>query len=325
MTEKIKKIKDRIYEFDFSNTELVDGSELAEVNGVSDFVMAFRRRDLDKGVIVTPSGYRNGLVYKSSNDGEIYNNPNWIPDVINFAFNIFGLKKGRFYKLTVIGRDTGSNNIITDDRSLRVTNEDKELLMDFDLHNVDENTEYHAIFRTLDNESNLFFSIGKIVVSNIIIEEVEIIGDDVQETEIIPENVFEKGKLQLAAYGIFTTQPNTDTDYKGRYIPMLRYSGKGINLYFDKNTNQYILERDNIEDILGEAFTNLNYIIDFNFNKVVNKDLFTDYNIVDVNTDLSPNTLKQGYLVFEFTDADNNSVLYTNKDGRMVILIHKLY
>jgi hypothetical protein len=325
MTEKIKKIRDRIYEFDFSNTELIDGNELAEINGVSDFVMAFRKRNLNKGIIITPSGYKNGLVYKSSNGGEVYNSPNWIPDIINFALNIFGVKKGKFYKLTVIARDTGPNNIITNDRSLKVTNEYKELLMDYDLHSVDTNTEYHAIFRTLDNETNLFFSIGKIFVNNIIIEEIEIIDDEIKEQNIISENIFETGKLQLAAYGIFTTQPNTDTEYKGRYIPMIRYSGKGINLYFDKNTNQYILERDNIEDILGESFTNLNYIIDFNFNKVVNKNLFSQYNIIEVTTDLSPNTLKQGYIVFEFADAHDHPVIYTNKDGRMVILIYKLF
>ena len=324
MTEKIRKIKDMIYRFDFTNTELINGNEIAEVNGVSEFVMEFRRRDLDKGVIVTPSGYRNGFVYKSSNGGEIYNNPNWIPDVINFAFNIFGLKRGAFYKLTVIGRDTGSNNIITDDRTLRVTNEDKELLMDYNLKNVDNNTEYHAIFRTLDNESNLFFAVGKIFINNIIIEEVEIISED-EEKIAEPESQFEPGKLQLAAYGIFTTQPHNDEEYKGRYVPMLRYSGKGINLYFDKNTSRYVVERDNIEDILGESFTNLRYLVDFNFNKVVNKDLFSQYTIVDVSTDLSPNTLKQGYIVFEFSDAHDKPVIYTNKDGRMVILIYKLF
>ena len=124
---------------------------------------------------------------------------------------------------------------------------------------------------------------------------------------------------------MFTTQPNTDTEYKGRYLPMLRYSGKGINLYFDTNTDQYVIERDNVEDILGESFTNINYIVDFNFNKVINKGLFSQYNIVDVNNTPSPNTLKQGYIVFEFSDQDDNPVVYKNKDGRMVILIYKLF
>jgi hypothetical protein len=324
MAERIKKINRRIYEFNFSNTELVDGNELVVENNISEFVMNFKKRDLDHGIIVTPSGYTSGLVYKSSNGGEVYNNPSWIPDIINFALNIYGLKKGAFYKLTVIGRDTGSNTIITNDRTIRVTNEEKELLIDQDLKNVDKNSEFQAIFRSFDNETNLFFSIGKVFINNIIVDEIELFTDD---DEVLEDSavVIEEGKLQLAAYGIFTTQPNTDHEYKGRYIPMLRYTGRGINLYFDRNNNQYILERDNVEDTLGESFTNLNYIIDFNFNKVVNKQLFTDYNIVEVNTDLSPNTLKQGYLVFEFTDAHDTPVIYTNKDGRITVLIYRLY
>lgn len=324
MINKIKKINRTIYEFDFSKTELLDGVELVVQNNVSEFVTNFKKRDLDQGIIVTPSGYTSGLVYKSSNNGEVYSNPNWIPDVINFAFNIYGLKKGGFYKLTVTARDTGHNVIITNDRTIKVTNEDKELLLDENLKGVEENTEYQTIFRSFDNETNLFFSIGKVVINNIKVEEIELfVGEENKGDH--PDSTIQEGKLQLAAYGIFNTQSAITDDYKGRYVPMTRYTGTGINLYFDKNTNRYILERDNVEDTLGESFTNLNFIIDFNFNKVVNKDLFTDYNIVEVSTDLSPNTLQQGYLVFEFTDADNNPVKYTNSDGRIAVLIRKLY
>ena len=46
---------------------------------------------------------------------------------------------------------------------------------------------------------------------------------------------------------------------------------KGISLFFDTLTSQYIVERDNSNDTIGEPFTNINYLIDFNFNKVVNK------------------------------------------------------
>jgi hypothetical protein len=326
MEDKIKKIKDRIYEIDFSTAALISGEELIVRNNVSEFVMALRKRDLDKGIIVTPAGYRSGLVYKSTNGGELYNHPSWIPDIISFSLNIFGLKKGHFYKITVIGRDTGTNSVITNDRSLRVSTEDKELLIDADLRGMtDNNREFYGIFRTPDNEANLFFSIGKIYLTNIIIDEIEILTDESDDEEETIKGTIEDGKLQLVSYGIFTTQPVNNTDYKGRYVQMTRYTGRGINLYFDKNTNQYILERDNANDILGEAFTNLNYIVDFNFNKVPNKGLFSQYNICEVSTDISPNTLKQGFLKFEFADSDDRPVLYTNTDGRMAILIYKIF
>jgi len=324
MLDKIKKIKDRIYEFDFSNSELMDGNEIIATETVSEFVMAFRKRDLDKGIIVTPSGYSKGLVYKSSNDGEFYNNPAWIPDVVSFAFNIYGLKKGQFYKLTVVGRDTGNNTVITTDRKLSVSNEDKELLLDHSLKGVKENTEYHAIFRSNDNETNLLFKIGKIFINNIIIDEVDLISEEHAEVDLNPSE-FGDGKLRLAAYGVFTTESIADNEYKGRYLPMTRYSGKGVNMYFDRVANQYVLERDNIEDILEESFTNINYALDINLNKVVNKGFFSQYNICEVSAELSPNTLKQGFIKFEFVDDSGKNVKYSNSNSRILIMIYKLF
>ena len=84
--------------------------------------------DMDKGIIVTPQGYSNGLFYRASNGGEIYSSPKYMPDIVTFNLNVFGLKKGSFYKLTVIGRDTGPTTFITDDRNVIVTNQENELL-----------------------------------------------------------------------------------------------------------------------------------------------------------------------------------------------------
>jgi len=323
--ERIKKVKDLIYKFDFSKTELLDGNEIIVKNGVSEFVMNFKKRDLDKGVIVTPSGYTNGLVYKATNGGEIYNNPNWIPDLVKFAFNIYGLKKGSFYRLTVKSRDTGSSFLVTTDRKLTVTNEERELLLDVDVKNVNENKEFYTIFRTNDNETNLFFTIGKIFINDVIIEEVEIISEETVADIPDADVVIGEGKLQLAAYGVFTTEPMVTAEYKGRYIQMSIYTGKGINLYFDRNQNQYIIERDNREDILNESFTNINYIVDINLNKVVNKGYFSQYNICNVNPEVSPNTLKSGYITFEFIDDHGTPVIYKEKNGRLTILIYRLF
>jgi hypothetical protein len=324
MLEKIKKVKDRIYEFDFSHSELSDGNEIIATDTTSEFVMTFRKRDLDRGVIVTPSGYTKGLVYKSSN-GEFYNNPSWIPDIVTFALNVYGLKKGHFYKLTVISRDTGNNTVITTDRRLMVTNEDKELLMDENVKGFKDPTEFHAIFRSIDNETNLLFRIGKIFISNIIIDEIELITDEVEETTETAISEFGDGKIRLAAFGVFTTESTVGETYKGRYLPMTRYSGKGISLYLDSSTNQYIIERDNVEDTLGESFTNINYSVEFNFNKVVNKGLFSQYNICEVNPEISPNTLKQGYIKFEFVDSQGKTVKYQGSNNRILIMVYKLF
>lgn len=323
MLDKIKKVKDKIYEFDLKDSEILDGNEIIVRNNISEFVMTFRKRDLDKGIIVTPSGYNGkGLVYKTSNGGEFYNHPEWIPDIVSFAFNVYGLKKGSFYKITVVSRDTGTNTVITNDRRVIITNEEKELILDANVKGEYESREYYGLFRTSDNETNLLFSIGKVYISNIVIEEVEVINEEkVDEEESLSE--YGDGKLQLAAYGIFTTESSISSS-QGRYVPMNKMTGKGINLYLDKNTNEYVLERDNAEDSLSESFTNANYIVDFNFNKVVNKGNFHHYNITDVNIDLSPNTLKQGYIRFEFVDNGGKNVKFTNKNSRLAILVYRL-
>jgi hypothetical protein len=325
MIEKIKKVNERIYEFDFSKSELVDGNEIIASETTSEFVMTFRKRDLDKGIIVTPSGYKKGLVYKSSNGGEFYNNPSWIPDIVNFSLNVYGLKKGNFYKLTVTGRDTGGNTVITNDRSLAVSNEEKELLIDERLNGVRENREYHSIFRSVDNETSLLFRIGKIYINNITIDEIELVSDEPAETTEPLEAEIHEGKMKLVSYGIFTTEPTVDDTYKGRYMPMTKYSGKGMVLHFDRVENQYVLERDNSEDTIGESFTNINYSVDINLNKVVNKGHFSHYNICEVSPEASPSTLKQGFLRFEFVDAAGKPVQYSGSNSRILITISKIF
>lgn len=325
MTEKIKKVNERIYEFDFKNSELVDGNEIIATETTSEFVMTFRKRDLDRGVIVTPSGYKKGLVYKSSNGGEFYNNPSWIPDIVTFSLNVYGLKKGHFYKLTVIGRDTGGNTVITSDRSLAVSNEEKELLIDERLNGVRENREYHSIFRSIDNEASLLFRIGKIYINNIIIDEIELVSEEQQDPEEPLEAEIHDGKLRVVSYGVFTTEPTVDDTYKGRYMPMTRYSGKGIALYFDRVESQYVLERDNSEDSIGESFTNVNYTVDINLNKVVNKGHFSRYNICEVSPEASPNTLRQGFIRFEFVDEAGKPVAYSGRNSRIFISINRIF
>ena len=327
MKNFIKRIVDRIYEFDFSNSELYDGREIIIQNGVSEFSTNFRKMDMDKGIIVTPQGYTNGLFYKSSNGGEIYSSPKYMPDIVTFNLNVFGLKKGSFYKLTVVGRDTGSTTFITNDRTVIVTNQENELLLSDSFAGVEMNKELVTVFRSTSNETNLFFRIGKVFINNIILEEIEMIKDfDDEHIEETPDSEYHEGKIQLVSFGTFSTEPVQNPSlYNGRYLSMVKYAGKGISLFFDTLTSQYIIERDNSNDTIGEPFTNINYLVDFNFNKVVNKGQFSQYNIVELSTELSPNTLKQGSLRFEFVDSDDNPVKYSGKDSRLTILIYKIY
>lgn len=323
----IKKVVKRIYNFDFSKCELEDGNEIISTNKGNEFVNTFIKRDLDNGILVTPSGYTKGLVYKSTNDGEIYNNPRWTPDIITFAFNIFGLKRGAFYRISVIGRNVHEYNRIidiTDDRTLEVSDDDQQLLINEDLNAVFENKTFSGVFRATSNEANLFFRIGKIYISDIIIDEIELMSETEEQEESTLVS-FEEGKSTICAYGIFNTIPALDKpDYKGKYIEMTKLAGKGINLYYDKVSKEYILERDNVEDTLNAPLTNIEFIVDFNFNKVVSFGHFSDYRITEISPEISPNTLKQGYIKFVFVDKNENIVDYTKNEGRLCFIVKKI-
>ena len=98
-----------------------------------------------------------------------------------------------------------------------------------------------------------------------------------------------------------------------------------LNLYYDKTTSEYIIERDNNEDTLNSSLTGIDFIININVNKVVNYKKFSGYRIVEVSPDISPNTLKQGFVKFVFVDKDENVVKFQNDDGRIAITVTKIY
>lgn len=316
----IKKIIKRIYQIDFSNCVVKNKEEFYSEKGVSTFTTTLRKADLDNSIIVTPTGYKNGLFYSTENGGMIYAPTKFTPDITNFTLNLYGLVKGKYYKVTVPAQSSGNLTLITDNRRLSIVTDNEEAVIDVDLTDVNVMTEHIGIFRATSNEVNLLFSLGKVMFSNIIIDEVELVTDEVS-TEIEDDNAADEGKYQLVTYGIYSAKPNISEEFKGRYIALSKFSGKGINLYYDKVSNEYVLERDNACDILGESFNLLQYIVDININKIAN----ASYQITELSIEPSPNTLKQGYLKFCLSDKLGNIILPSTVDGRITILIHKIY
>lgn len=321
----IKKVISKIYSFDFSKCPVIDGNEFIIENGVSEFVTTFKKQDLTNGIVIMPTSYQKGLVYRSTHNGEIVNPASWIPDITSFGLNVVGLKKGAIYRVIVIGRTTGNNTLVTSDRNLVVTTSERECLINADLKDQKENGEFVAYFRANSNELTFGFTIGKIYINNIIIDEVELAADmEVQESD--EPDVLEDGKMQVIAYGVFSVQAVTGENCIGRYIPLTRYAGKGINLYFDKNTTSYILERDNVEDTIADSFTKYCYVVDINTNKLVSKGHFDKLAITEIKNDPSPSTLKQGYLKFELQNAAGKPIVYENSlEGSLYITVSKIY
>ena len=319
----VKKIVQRIYEFDLSNTSLVDGDEILSDDsyGGNEFLNNFTRRDLDHGIVITPRGYRNGLVYKSSNGGEFYNNPAWVPDIVSFGLNLYGLKKGRFYRVTVIGRNVHKYNRITDiteDRHIEVMSQEKERIIYEDLSEKMSNTECEGIFRASSIEENLHISLGKIYISNIIIDEIEILdeGETRQEHEDL---VIETGKATLLGYGVFSCKL---PDFShGVSAELEKLSGKGISVYLNKETKLYTIERDNADDCIGLPLSNISIFYEINDGKCPG----AHHSIADVSEKVSPHTIKPGYISFRMLgDADGKPLLYDNAYARLYIFVNKL-
>ena len=315
----VKKVIQNIYKFDFSKCELNNKKEILVNDSVNEFNQTFRLVDNDKGIVVTPEGYKEGLVYRVDDGGTIASPTTWTPDIIKFSFNILGLKKGAFYRLTIKAKNNRKYNSledVTDDRTIRATTSSNELILEKDLSEDLEYTNVQGLFRAKSNEETIKFKLGKIAINDIIIDEVEILEEvKVEEKPVI--EAFSENKFDIVAYGIFNF--SEDYDSTNRYAEVQKLTGKGINLYFDKNDGLYYLERDNVEDIIKEPFTNVNYLIEINTNKAPK----FNYEITNVETDMSPNTIKQGFIKFKVVE-NGEPTKYISANARVAILIRKI-
>jgi hypothetical protein len=155
---KIKKLIREIYRIDYKKIPLKSDDEfILKNNGVSEFSQYLKKVDLDSGIIVDPTGYRNGIFYSSDNDGELYSSYKFLPEVVSFGLNMIGVKKGYFYRITIIARDTGTNSFITPDRSITVTDDLQQIVLQADLKGYDKNQELVDISE-LTQPTLIFFS-----------------------------------------------------------------------------------------------------------------------------------------------------------------------
>ncbi len=319
---EIKSVIERLYEFNISSSQIEDGNEILATTSTDELLMLLGTRDLSKNLVVTPSGYEKGLVYKTSNSGELYNNPFWDPGIVKFNMNFYGLKPGSVYKITFIARDTGSVDSVTSDRTLQVVSSEKEELIKTDLSGQNDNTQSYKIFRATSSEFHVRISIGKIYLNNIILEEVELIED--AEVSFGPdENLtyIGEGKMSLVAYGIFALQySNPDSEFRRKLL--IRYRGRGVIMSHDTVTNTYILERDSVEDVIGASFVSVPFMIDANINKIENASgKFDTFITAEIGQSTSPGSIKDGYMRFAFTKKDS----YVNMIGEKGFIYINIY
>lgn len=315
---KIKNIIRNIYSINYENILLDNNDEfITEDNGISDFAQYMRKNDPDNGILVTFSNYKNGLFYSTKNNGQLYADPSVLPENVTFTMNIVGLKKGYWYKITVSARNAGSNVSITKNRDLIVTNSNEEAIIKEDLTNTSSNEDYTGYFLGNSTEDYLFFNLGKIVIKDIKIDEVEIKNSE----EHIESNILGEGVRSLVSYGIFKMSiPNNG--YTGRYIKLKRLGGYGLELYYDSKNISYILERSNTENIMKESFVLPKYSIEINDTKLLKYNYYRSICTKDINSGLSPNTMKTGYMEFCILNENTRNMKY-DKSGNIYVYIYE--
>ena len=318
----IKKVIQNIYKIYWTKQLVEDKDEYLITKNINEFKSSFRRLDKSTGTLVSFENYSGGIFYSNDDERCIYSSPNMSPEKVSFTINMFGLKRNNFYLITLRAKNTGNNELITNNRDLTVTTDAQELLINEDLRNVREYQNYYGLFKANSNEVNIFLEFGKICISEINIDEVELVAEETEE-EVALETI-QAMSLDVAAYGWFGLKPDIDETFKGKHLYMQKYSALGISLYFNKETNEYVIERDNVNDVLNNSFTSINYLVQINMDKVVHKE-FSNYKITCVSNEPSPNTFKQGYIKFVLVDDSGKVVTPKDIEGKINILIIKLF
>lgn len=318
---EIKKILNRLYEFDLGKCSLGDGTEILS-NGIDDeLTRILRKVDTSAGILVQPSNYKKGLVFLKASR-ELLNNPEWTPAIIKFNLEILGLKKGSYYRVTTIARNYKKYIKlidVTEDRSLQVTTSNNDMLIMADLTNNMSPTELSGIFKAQSAECVLAFKLGKIAIKNIIIEEVELMSENFDEQG--NEVIIDENRTQIVSATVFSTKLENTSLYASKWSPLLRLYGKGLHLYYNRSTMEYLIERDNVDDIINDNLNANHLVITINTTKLQNTG-FMSCRTKYCSSELSPNTLKPGYLMFDFIDAKGQPVEVG--DGRIAIKVEKL-
>ena len=293
---EVKKILREIYSIDYSKITLADGAEfITNKQGFNEFTSYLKLYDINSGIILIPSEYINGLFYNSEDGGSLFAAPSLDPDITKFNFTIMGLKKNAYYRIRVIGKTTGDNFSITDNRKISIVDNSNALILDYDFSNDYEYTNVDRIFCCTNAETVLKFQLGKISIKNIVIDEIEVIDNSVNDTEIQDINgiTLSSGYDKVAAFGYFNIElPTSDL----RYIQIPRLSGYGIVLTYDNVDKVFIIERDNQNETIVEPLTSLKYYLELNDTRL------NDYSRPQIHAEntFSPTTLKQGYYKLKF-------------------------
>jgi hypothetical protein len=294
----IKSVIRKIYSINYKNIKLENNTELIVSKRTNDFhQLLYMNNEITNTHLIPYFDSENkttqtGLFYK---DNTIYNHPIYGEPLISFRLSLTGIKMGSFYRIRFI---VSSVETFVEGASskLYVVLNGKDIVHNKNVPSTETNVDY--IHMSSESVLNIAVTIGKVIIKDIIFEEVEIVeAVEAKKTVVeIPDLV------NLKAYAILKPSMLTDRDKVMSKFPLLR--GIGVNVLYNKQTDLFIVERNKENDVIQENIGFAKYLIDV---RCVNGGYVSKQT---VSESPSPFSGYNGYSTFKLNEGKDETILY---------------
>lgn len=293
----IKSVIKKIYSIDYSNISLEDNTELIISRNTNDFHQLLFMDDDINNIYLIPrfesnlKSVQTGLFYK---ENSFYNHPTYGDPLISFKLTLSGIKQNSMYRIRFVVEkidhylDGVSNKlyVVADGQDVLYNKEIKK----------NETIEYiHASNSTM---LDLAITIGKIIIKDIVVEEVEVF----EKVECTKNNTTIPDLSLLKAYAVFKPKMITIGDKKIEKYPLVR--GIGLNILHDTETDRVIIERNMNNDVLKDNINNFKYFVKVS---VLNGGNISDIRVME---GAAPFGNSNGYYSFNLSKATDNTLVY---------------
>lgn len=294
----IKSVVRKIYSINYNNIKLENNMELIISKKTNDFHQLLYMNNEITNTHMIPyfdnetKSTQTGLFYK---DNTIYNHPVYGEPLISFRLSLTGIKQNSFYRIRFI---VSSIDTYVEGASpkLYVVLNGRDIVYNRDVPNKDTNIDY--IYMSSESVLNIAVTIGKVIIKDIIFEEVEI-----AESVEAKKNIIEIPDLiNLKAYAIFKPSMLTNRDKVMTKFSLLR--GIGVNVLYNRETDLIIIERNKENDVIQENIGFNKYLIDI---RCINGGYITDQFVSDSS---SPFSGYNGFSTFKLNEGKEDTVIY---------------
>lgn len=293
----VKSVIKKIYSINYNNIKLENNTELIISRSTNDFHQLLYMNDDVSNTHLIPyyeTDYKvaqTGIFYK---DNSIYNHPTYGEDFISFRLSLTGIRNDRDYRIRFIV--SPSNSFNEHSSKLYTILNGKDIMYNKEV--TDVNTTIDYIFHSDASVMNIAVTIGKVIIHDIIIEEVEVKNQTIKE-----KDTFELPDLMnLKAYAVIKPSMLTNVDRDITKFPILR--GVGLNILYDRVSDVIVVERNKENDVIQDNIGSVEYLTQvniFNGGKIDN---------LTASENISKLSNTKGFVTFDLEDFNEQTIIY---------------